>query len=577
MSMATIERTNMQAIGVDESPIRPSTRVGRRETALEITVAILGLGLFGRIMTYPVQHDEQYYVPAGILFSPDTLYNVLGFGHLPNLPILLHLLYQLPIAGHYLLAARLLIVAGWVGLALALVSIGRMLGAGRAAILLSILLLITNPILLGPTGMAATNNLVPMTLAMFGLAAFIRGELRPDGRFSAFALSGLLLSLAGGFKVNYAVLIAPFVVGCLFLPRTVSLPARLAGVLLPFLVGGLIGGAPTLFFLVRDPQGLLYHTIAFHRGPQIAYWLSHGDPADPKFFDLKSKLVLAQQLWSTGVTLVLLFSLGAVALISLSISRLHAADRRAFWPVGLIGSAMLAGVALSFLPTPAFPQYYTPPIPFGLALFLALIGRIPETRGELARPVLSAAAGLALVLGAPMLMPSLPSLLFPRSWTGFQIHDDAGRIAELIGPARLERPVATLAPLYVLEAGDRIYPQLGLGPFIYRAIDYVPPQQQVHFVAPVSPTRVGRVLEATCPAAILVGLEGDLETPLIGFAKAQGYSAHPLMLRAAGKKQVFLLVEHGSPGRPCARAPADRRLVIGGRSAQPQRGGGADA
>src|SRR3546814_2798735 len=54
-----------------------------------VALGFAALGLFARMMAYPLRHDEQIYLPAGIFFPSDDRYPDFSFNHLPNLPLLL--------------------------------------------------------------------------------------------------------------------------------------------------------------------------------------------------------------------------------------------------------------------------------------------------------------------------------------------------------------------------------------------------------------------------------------------------------------------------------------------------------
>src|SRR3546814_5943267 len=58
----------------------------------------------------------------------------------------------------------------------------------------------TNTLLLGPAGMLVTNNLLPITVSLFGLYFFIRGMDEYRRRPWLFFLSGLCISVAIGLK-----------------------------------------------------------------------------------------------------------------------------------------------------------------------------------------------------------------------------------------------------------------------------------------------------------------------------------------------------------------------------------------
>jgi hypothetical protein len=510
-------------------------RLRAADGALLALLAAAMAALWGRILAYPLQHDEQFYIPAGVLFSWQGLYDQLGFSHLPNLALLLHALYALPIGDHYLLAGRLLVCAAWGGAVAVIVALGRFFDADRLTLTLMVALLITHPLLLGPTGMATTNNFIPVPLLLFGLLAFLKGVERVDWSWCAW--SGLFLSAGAGFKANYALLVVPFGIAMLLVaPRPGWRACATA-----FFAGALIAALPTLYFLAR-PASFAAHILTFQRGPQIAFWLAHPDPADPKILSLRGKLLLAQQLWFGGASMVLVLAGTTLAFAAGKESRSADAAARLSRRAALLGALLLIGIAVAFVPTPAFPQYYALPIPLGVVALAALRQRLDGPTRRAARPLLLAALAITLLAGTPTLLANSLALAQPTRWAGLTVHADAARLARVIPGDKPAALVATLSPIYPLEAAHSVLPQLGLGPFIYRAIDYASAETRSHFIAPLSPTTIEPALWKACPAAILAGLEGELDAPLLRFADAAHYARFTFTLRGPDRKAVLLLI-----------------------------------
>ena len=82
--------------------------------------------------------------------------------------------------------------------------------------------------------------------------------------------------------------------------------------------------------------------------------------------------------------------------------------------------------------------------------------------------------------------------------------------------------VATLAPIYPLEGGLEVYPELATGPFAYRTGDITPPTLAAQYRM-TSPTRIGALLASDPPAALLLGFDATLEAPMVAYAEANGY------------------------------------------------------
>jgi hypothetical protein len=517
---------------------REGTHLGRY--ALHGAIAVIALcvlALFGRIMTYPLQHDEQFYVSAGVLLNRYSLYQDLGFSHLPNIALLFSGFYALFGDGHYLLIGRLIVFASWIATIAALLLIARdyarswLLGGLMAGFLM------LNPMFLNATGMAATNNFLPVPFALFGLYLFLRAADAEQPSSMLALASGFLLAVAAGFKANYALLMLPFGLAALLAPPSLPLSERLRRIALPMLVGGVIGGLPTILYALSDIRGFIVHVVDFQRGPQLGYWAAHADPADPKVIGLSDKMLLAHRLWLSGVTMLMIVTL-------LSFTAIAVSQRSTFlrWPIMLVAAIAALGALLAFVPTPSFPQYFTPALPFLAVLVGLLFGTFDQDGRRLAQPLMTAVLLLTAVTGAPLLLPSLAGLAKPAGWTGLRVARDGAAIAAIVRESRAAgRPVATLSPLHMLEGGLPIYPQFALGPFVYRAAPWVREEQRRYFTYFVTADAIPVLLSDQPPAAIMTGIEGDADAALDRFARAQGYRAIPMSLKKTENGEIVRL------------------------------------
>lgn len=496
-----------------------------------VGAAGLVLALFARIMAYPLRHDEQFYLPVAKHLGEWPLYGVINFTHLPNLPLLLDGLFTLTGSGHALLKARLLIFLVWLLAAGALYAIARFAHCGRAVSLLIAALLALNPLLLGPAGMLATNNFIPAPFALLGLLFFLKGcaAERPSAWWCF--LAGVFLSLAIGFKANYALVIPPFALAALLVPPASPLIVRLTRVALPLALGAALAGLPTLIYFAQDPASFLAHVVSFHQTAHVDFWTANAGSEGPIALSWVEKAVMAQSVWLSGGTLLiflLALTLGITALLD------REPNDAPWWPIILTLGLIAFAALVSFLPTPSFPQYYSPPIALGLALCALLIGRLGEQARRQSGPVLAGVFLLSAFGALPSLAPDLPSLARPSKWTGNSVNRASQEIARLMAQQPGEGPLLTLSPIYAAETDQPVYSGLVLGPFIYRAVDYLPAEQRGHFARVTSPRTLDAMLAQTPPKAVLVGMEEELDGPLEAWALAHGY--RPVEVKLGDKR-----------------------------------------
>lgn len=513
--------------------------VKRGEAAL-FCVAVLSLiGLFGRIMSYPLQHDEQLHIPAGVMVGKYSLYSDLGYTHLPNLPYLLHFLYGLGGGEHYLLIGRLAAFAWWLAALAALALIAWRATGTAMAVAFAVLLPVTDMLLLGQSGMLVTNSFTPIPFALFGFHFFERGINAPAPRPALIAAAGLCLALAIGFKANYIFLAPAFALAAFCVPRDWAMGKRIKTIVLPLAAGALIGGLPSLILLARGPDAFFAHTIGYFTGPHHAYWIQANVP---KSMSLSDKIQLADTVWFSSSILLAGVAAACLLLLPAYVRQPASDSRRIGWPIGLMAALVVLGMVISFVPTPAFPQYYTPPVMFLIVLAVLAYGNLGVAQRSVATPILAAAILLALLGGLPRLGLGLSQSVRPGKWTGIELHNQARAIAKEIGPHPARARVMTLSPIIALEAGFSIYPEFAAGPFEYRVADLVPAEKR-RYLHNVSPRTLPAFLDAGPPVAILTGLEGNLDAGLSAYARSHAYRE----IRVKGKLPLYLFVAPGIP------------------------------
>jgi hypothetical protein len=105
-------------------------------------------------------------------------------------------------------------------------------------------------------------------------------------------------------------------------------------------------------------------------------------------------------------------------------------------------------------------------------------------------------------------------------WLPVKVHRLGVEIADAAGGGI----VLTLAPIFPLEGGARIYEEFAAGPFAWRIAPFVPEGDRLEGGI-VSETQLDALLRPKPPRGILVGYEGGLEQPFIRYAEENGYRA----------------------------------------------------
>jgi len=172
---------------------------------------------------------------------------------------------------------------------------------------------------------------------------------------------------------------------------------------------------------------------------------------------------------------------------------------------------------IAFIPPTLWRQYLAVPVPF-LCLTLAVPFcslRLSADTGN-AKPLQKAliASIVCVLMASGFQLVTLlrhPPKLALSTWAPARLHKASRKIAEAIHESG---PVLTLAPLYALEGGCTIYPELSCGAIVFRVGDLLSPQQQVQAHA-VGPSTLSDLIKQTPPSAVLLGVETPgYEVPL---------------------------------------------------------------
>ena len=510
--------------------------VGRVDTRTSLllgaALAVLSVVLFAclavRLMNYELRRDEELYVPPVRLLEESRLYLDFFYNHAPGSAWWFYGIRQLTGSDYLLLDGRLGVLAGWLVFAAGIGIVSFALTRSGLASWCIVVLSLASDLFLTQTGMTATNNLLPLPFSFLGLGLFILGVMHGRTRPVLIALAGFCLSVAVVFKISAVAFIPPVAIAAFLMPRSADMRHRVMQVIAPLAVGGLIGGLPILVYLISDPARFLAHVVGYHLGPHAQYFLLAQNAEDDAVLSLSAKLLQALTIWLSGAVAV---SLAALLTLLLTARRWAAAGRPGRWllpsgPMAIVLGALVLSVALSFFPTPSFPQYFAPPLVcLPLALALLFGGLEPDARPN-AQPALIAATIVVLVIAGPRLVQHLGKVMQPERWTVMRVHAGGVAIAQRLAAAGVSGKVATLMPIYPLEGGLEVYPELATGPFAYRTADITPPDI-AKFYRMTSPTRVGKLFEADPPAALLLGFDPVLEAPMLAYARSNGYVPAP--------------------------------------------------
>ncbi|MBN1593868.1 MAG: hypothetical protein JW941_11560 [Candidatus Coatesbacteria bacterium] len=496
------------------------------KTSIVIVVfAALALGLFSRAMIDGAVNDEQAYITAGMLAMDGSVYRDFPYFQMPYLPYIYGAIYNLTGTSHYLLWARMCSFALMLIACSSLFAILRLILRDSFMAMLFIVLFVLNyPIMhIAPL---ASNQVLPLSFSILAFHSLLKGTSQDGIKGMYVFLAGAAAAIAFGTKLSYLATPVALIISGLLVPRTVDFKARVRGVSYPAWAGLAVAFLPAGFVLFcAGFRASYFNNLGFHAA-NTAWREAQGYQIGMSFWT-KATFILQLLLKPTNAALFLL----AICII---IRFLTSKERDAWLSilsrVDVLFSALMIvlTLAIAVQPTPLFFHYFSAPVPFLLILICALYKAVPIAKRRALDAFIICTVVVMSIFGGPVLLRQIHKLNKLDNWVGISTHRTAHAIRERIGSPEGSDKIATLAPIYAIEAGIPIYRELETGPFFYRVWDLLTEDQRRGYVS-ASPKTLAAVLDREPPAAILVGFQAGLETPFIDYANSHGY------IKAEGK------------------------------------------
>jgi hypothetical protein len=490
----------------------------KRLFVIAILVAI-ALGMFSQVVNAPLIRDEHMFVTAGVLIQKNALYRDFAYLQTPYLPACYALMYKLSGTTHFLLWGRVLTFIAVVVSTLLVYLICHRLSKSLLVALACLLLFALNQTMY-VTMPYAWNHALPIAFSLIAFHLFVLSVSETSIKRLGLVLSGIFVGAAIGTKLTYAYYLLPLLVIALLYPASIALKTRVLNVLSPAFAGVILGSSPMLVFLARTGFDIFwFDNLGYHFVNSA--WRAAADYKLAMSFAAKVNYV--RQLLAQPSNLALCLTAAFLLLSSL----VHLKDRtvsfRQLARLELVFSLLLAisAIIVAFQPTPLWPMYFTMPLPFVVILIGSCYTITPSSYTREVRILLMCSSVATVIFSGPQLFKHLQDLTDLNRWAPVSVHDTAQRLRRHISDTDDKQRVATLSPVYALEAGLPIYYDLATGAFLYRVGDLIPAMKRDVYRG-ISPDSLRSLLEKEPPAGILVGFEDDLDIPFIRYAEAHG-------------------------------------------------------
>ncbi len=500
------------------------TPLSRSLSSLIIIAFFAGLFwmLFNEAMVRGVGHDEHQFIASGKLLAENGLlpYRDYPYFHMPYLVIVNALVSR--ITSYSFLGARAVSVLS------ALLTLGLIFSLAyrqfsnwsafwRLAVSISsVVILAANPLFTYTSGQAWNHDFSTF-LTLSGFLIFLQAT-QPGRGPGRLIISGVLLGLAAGVRLTYLVTGLPLVLALIFSPRLAEARDKLHSIGW-FAMGWALALLPALFLFMLAPTQFLFGNLGY---PQLntLYRLETGFTERMSLVG-KFEYLFTRVLVDPGNGMLflglLIFGIGALLVLYRTGRKIQ----------GGLGIGFLLAISLfvaALIPTPAWPQYFYAPLPFFVLTMIYGVSALPVRRKQ--KTVLLSAylllAGLSVITGWSQ-YPAWNRLLDISRWSSVRVHAIGLQIGGLAKPGK----ILTLSPIYPVEGDLPIYPEFATGPFAWRTGHLLTPDRRAAY-GMVTQTELEVLLAQEPPAGVLVGVEGDLEEPLVDYARAHEYRSTQL-------------------------------------------------
>lgn len=433
--------------------------------------------------------DESQYVAAIALMRHGLPYRDFAYLQTPLQPLLLSPLAFLP-AGWIYAGARAVSGLCAFGTLLALGTALRRHSAWRNVVIALGALLCSQPFLFA--GSLARNDALPMLLIASAVAALLIAL--PGRSPRAFAAAGLFLGLATSAKISAALPAAGVVLFLILRVRTLGVRSFVA-----FGVGAFAGLLPCFVLAAVSPEAFRFDVFTYSLEAPVQWWTSVGKAIN---LTPAHRIVRLIELSAQGSILV--------AIAAALFDRERSDDRL------LLDLMIVGGIAASYMPEPAYPQYLVPLLPPLFARFALALDSAPRPR----RMALSIFAGIGSIAGLGFAAAHLHA--------GIPVAE-AARVGPRAAALAKGGKIVSLSPEFFAGAGAQIDPRFAAGPFLFRTRDGLAEKAE-RLGHAVSWQHVEQSFGRDPPAVIVGGGERrgrirphGLDAPLVGWALSRNY------------------------------------------------------
>jgi len=478
-------------------------------SAAILILVVLSLAILANSMTKPLGRDEQMYCTGGVLLAQGKMiYQDFSYpSQLPYHPLLYAALFKLSNTTHYLLVGRIISVLCDIFVMVFIVVIYRRIFesfriSGTLLGLAGAVLYVFNPLVDYANGYAWNHDVVILCVVL-AFWLFISTDFQQKTKYWRISAIGALLIFATCMRITTAL------VQLLFFAVVLSQPAesikKRVETALPFLMATVIVLLWPIWVIVQAPRAFF---INLYWIPKLyGKWLH-----EIGMIHNKIDLILSC-ITQPGYLILLVIAIYLCLIMVCQRGKLAASEQRNLMLASLLP---LAFFIIAIIPPTMWHQYLAVPVPFLIISFAYPLFRLRSLASEVSRNIHFKVAStlvvvclIIAVLSNPVVLYRTPMLLIPESWVPIQLHNISEEIAQKTREPKL---ILTLGPLFALEGGCNIYPELSAGAIVYRIADRISSWNR-DITHTVGPETLKKLIEKSPPSAVILGVEMKLLEP----------------------------------------------------------------
>ena len=447
-----------------------------------------------RSMTAPVGRNEHMYVTAGYLFQHNLLYTDFAYVQTPLLPMIYGSFFRLTNTDHYLFLARCLTWLCAVASLFLVLRVVNKLTSDATISTMAMLLFVFNTHVTTAI-QDVSNQIWPLPLVLLAFLIFMSWKTNVG-----YLICGICVGLAISLKLTYVATAPPFLLASLFAQQTSDSRLKAVGLVA---VGMAIGMFSIIFYAARDFDRFMFNNLEYHI-LKTPISLSLSPMRDRVFHSFGQPTML--------LLYAMAFVVARIAVEKATYRQICAQAARLLGDANVILAILLVVCSTgAILGVRAVWDASLAALVPWLIVMTAAVAR--KNKSTVA--VITAVALLTTAIG--ITGHKFGQLGYGRdlrraghvgNWTGISVKRVAADLRRQILRVGHAGKIATLSPIYCIEAGLPIYLELAGGRFPYDVGEKLSHRELLKYHA-TSPKQLTELLEQDPPAAVLVGFGDD--------------------------------------------------------------------